>query len=156
MQIRIDWSQSIIEKGQLNPLGFWRVGNRLISDLLSPSSLRCRFFYFCSRVRFWRCFTATIRSTMRPRLGHGFADVTGRRQERTSSLFLCLVLLRRANRRTRRDLEKNIENVLWPRRQWFTHANYYRAEFARNDPGNCVRMGVPIWRRMGVKFISPE
>lgn len=36
MKINVEWSELLIEKGKLDPLGLWRVGDRLIGELLSP------------------------------------------------------------------------------------------------------------------------
>ncbi len=36
MKIELNWSELLIEKGRLDPLGIWRVGDRLISELLPP------------------------------------------------------------------------------------------------------------------------
>jgi hypothetical protein len=36
MRPKIVWSDLIIEEGKLDPLGLWRVGDRLVSELLSP------------------------------------------------------------------------------------------------------------------------
>ena len=36
LKTEIAWSDLIIEKGKLDPLGLWRVGDRLIAELLSP------------------------------------------------------------------------------------------------------------------------
>ncbi len=33
---QINWSEYIIEKGKLDPLGLWRVGDRMAGELLSP------------------------------------------------------------------------------------------------------------------------
>jgi hypothetical protein len=36
MKIELHWSELLIEKGRLDPLGIWRVGDRLIAELLPP------------------------------------------------------------------------------------------------------------------------
>ena len=36
MSVKVVWSDLLIDKGKLDPLGVWRVGDRLIGDLLAP------------------------------------------------------------------------------------------------------------------------
>lgn len=36
VNIKVVWSDLLIDKGKLDPLGVWRVGDRMIADLLAP------------------------------------------------------------------------------------------------------------------------
>lgn len=36
MKIKVEWNELLLEQGKRDPLGLWRIGDRLMSDLLAP------------------------------------------------------------------------------------------------------------------------
>ena len=53
MKLTASWSDLLIEKGTRDPLGLWRVGDRMISELLGPFTTVVMFtFMFQIRIHF--------------------------------------------------------------------------------------------------------